>query len=262
VVAGMSYPVSYRLYRRQDECTAAGVPFSAKTDLAQAIVRAFEPLPDTQTYVLTDSWYPSEEMLTVCAQRHFFYLSAAKADRKLSYSGQARQAQQWLPLLPKRAFDFVTVKATRYKVWQATVRLSSGHTVRWLANRALRHKTWSHVFSTDLSLPAQTLLSYYLVRWEVENFYRTAKQCLGWGDYQVRDLQAMETHVLLMMVTYTYLELQRQVMLASVDPNAHFTLGDVQRQHQQLAHRATIAQVFHFAQAGLALEAIYDKLAA
>ena len=102
VVAGMSYPVSYRLYRRQDECAAAGVPFSAKTDLAQAIVRAFEPLPDTQPYVLTDSWYPSEEMLSVCAQRHFFYLSAAKADRKLSYVGHAHQAQQWLPLLPKR----------------------------------------------------------------------------------------------------------------------------------------------------------------
>jgi len=48
--------------------------------------------------------------------------------------------------------------------------------------------------------PSQT---YYWVRWEVENFYRTAKQCLGWGDYQVRDLQAMQTHVLLMMVTYT-----------------------------------------------------------
>ena len=55
VVAGMSYPVSYRLYRRQDECAATEVPFSAKTNLAQAIMRAFEPLPDTQTYVLTDS---------------------------------------------------------------------------------------------------------------------------------------------------------------------------------------------------------------
>jgi len=53
VVASMSYSVSYRLYRRQDECAAAGVPFSTKTDLAQAIVRAFEPLLDTRKYDMT-----------------------------------------------------------------------------------------------------------------------------------------------------------------------------------------------------------------
>ena len=30
-------------------------------------------------------------------------------------------------------------------------------------------------------ISSQMILSHYLVRWEVENFYRVAKQSLGWG---------------------------------------------------------------------------------
>jgi hypothetical protein len=44
----------------------------------------------------------------------------------------------------------------------------------------------------DCSLTAKTVVSYYLAQWEVENFCRVAKQSLGWGDYQMRDLFAVE----------------------------------------------------------------------
>jgi len=64
-VLGQSYPVSWKLYRRQVSCEAAGVPFASKPELAQAILQAFEPLPGTRVYVLTDGWYPSQEMLKV-----------------------------------------------------------------------------------------------------------------------------------------------------------------------------------------------------
>ena len=222
--------------------SAAGAPSTSKPELAQAIVQGFEPLPGTQVYVLTDSWYSSQEMLNVCQKRGFHLISAVKSNRKFKTDDGALQVQQWGRSLPEEAFDLVTVNATGYQIWSATGRLSSGHRVKLVMNRAMGQERWRYLVSTDLSLTPQTLLSYYLVRWEVENFYRVAKQSLGWGDYQMRDLFAIERHVQLMMVAHAYLELQRQL--------------------QSVSRRAEIAQVFDLAQCGFTLEAICQHLAA
>jgi len=263
VVLGQSYPIGWKLYQRRVTCEASGIPFASKPELAEAILRAFKPLPGTQTYVLTDSWYPSQDLLNLCAECGFYLISAVKSNRKFKTTSHNLQVKQWPQKLPKRAFDLVTVNTTCYKLWSATGRLSSGHRVRLVVNRVIGHKRWRYLISTDHSLTSQTIISYYLGRWEVENFYRVAKQSLGWGDYQMRDLFAIERHVQLMMVTHAYLEIERQKALAaSSEPDAHITLGDIQRQHQVLSRRTEIAQVFDLAQRGFKLETIYQRLAA
>lgn len=262
VVMGQSYPVSWKLYRRRVTCEKVGVPFFSKPELAEMILCAFQPLPDTQTYVLTDSWYPSKKLLDVCEERGFYLISAVKSDRKFKRAGHDMQVQQWVKSLPKRVFDFVMVNANSYKLWSSTGCLSSGHAVKLVINRVVGNKQWRYVFSTDLSLTPPTIISYYLARWEVENFYRAAKQSLGWGDYQMRDLFAIERHVQLMMVAHAYLELQRQKWMANADPEQRITFGDIQREHQALSRRAEIAQVYALAQRGFTLDTVYQHLAA
>jgi hypothetical protein len=213
--------------------------------------------------VLTDSWYPSQDLLDLCHERGFYLISAVKSDRKFKTAGHNLQVKQWAQSLPKRAFDLVTVNTTCYKLWSAIGRLSSAHRVRLVVNRVIGQKQWRYLISTDRSLTPQTIISYYLGRWEVENFYRVAKQSLGWGDYQMRDLFAIERHVQLMMVTHAYLEIARQQALAaSSEPHAHVTLGDIQRQHQAFSRRAEIAQVFDLTHRGFELDTIYQRLAA
>lgn len=262
VVMGQSYPVSWKLYRRQGTCEETGEPFFSKPELAEAILRNFQPLPGTQTYVLTDSWYPSQELLNLCEERGFYLISAVKSNRKFKAAGHNLQVQQWMHSLPKRAFGLVTVNAACYKVWASIGNLSSGHAVKLVINRPLDTQRWRYVVSTDLSLTSQTIISYYRARWEVENFYRTAKQSLGWGDYQMRDLFAIERHVQLMMVAHAYLELRRQDWLASAEPGEHITLGDIQREHQALSRRAEIAQVYALAHRGFTLDTVFQQLAA
>ena len=263
VVLGQSYPIGWKLYRRQVSCMAAGVPFASKPELAQAMIQGFQPLPGTQVYVLTDSWYPSQEILNVCQARGFHLISAVKSNRKFKTDDANLQVTQWQQSLPKEAFDLVTVNATGYQVWAATGHLSSGHAVKLVINRVIGQEGWRYLVSTDLALTPETILSHYLVRWEVENFYRVAKQSLGWGDYQMRDLYGMERHVQLMMVAHAYLELQRQEARASADdPEAHITLGDIQRQLQSHSRRTEIAQIFDLACHGLTLDMIYQRLAA
>ena len=95
---------------------------------------------------------------------------------------------QWQQSVPEEAFDLVTVNATGYQIWSAIGRLSSGHSVRLIMNGVIGQEQWRYLVCTDLALTPQAILSYYLERWEVENFYRVAKQSLGWGDYQMREM--------------------------------------------------------------------------
>jgi hypothetical protein len=65
-----------------------------------------------------------------------------------------------------------------------------------------------------------------------------------------------------MMVARAYPEIGRQETLAAPsDPEARFTVGGIQRQHQVLSRRAEIAQVFHLAQHGSEPETVYQHLA-
>ncbi len=206
VVAGYSYPVGWALYRRQAECEAAGVDFVSKPALAAAIISEYEPLPDTQTTVLTDSWYASNDLLDLCAGRGFKYIGAVKSNRKFKTSRHNLQIKQWLNILPKSNLDRVKINDNRYKLWASVGQLSSGRAVKMVINRRIGVKKWHYLISTDLNLSPQTIMGRYFIRWEVENFYRAAKQLLGWGDYQMRDLVAIENHVVLMMITHAYLD--------------------------------------------------------
>jgi SRSO17 transposase len=265
VVAGYSYPLDWAVYRRQSECEQSGSRFISKPDITYNMIQAYQPLPDTQTVVMTDSWYVSQDILALCKQRAFQFIGAVKSNRKVKIGFHNQQVKQWRDVLPKSRLERVKVKDSYYKVWTPSQigTLSCAQTVKLLVNRRIGVKKWHYLISTDLSLSAQAILASYFIRWEVENFYRAAKQILGWGDYQMRDLVAIENHVLLMMVTHAYLEIQRRDALEqATEGEAYFTLGDLQRQHQRLAQRATISLVFALTQQGLDLDDIYERLAA
>ena len=263
VVAGHSYPLDWCLYRRQNECEANGVPFLSKPDIARQMIESYRPLPNTATIVLTDSWYANQDLIKLCRKRGFHYIGAVKSNRKLKVGHHNQQVKQWLAVLPKSAFERVKLADHRYKVWTTSGKLSCGCQVKALVNRRIGIKKWRYLICTDLSLATQTIIAAYLVRWEVENFYRAAKFILGWSDYQMRNLTSIENHVLLMMVTHAYLEIQRRDALEhATERDAHFTLGDLQREHQRLAQRSIIALVFSLAQQGLELDEIYERLAA
>jgi deoxyadenosine/deoxycytidine kinase len=73
-------------------CEEVNMAFASKPELARALVDAFEPLPGTQTYVLTDSWYPSRQLLETCQKRGFHLISAVKSDRKFRVANHNLQA--------------------------------------------------------------------------------------------------------------------------------------------------------------------------
>jgi transposase len=59
--------------------------------------------------------------------------------------------------------------------------------------------------SNNLHLSALDTLKYYAKRWKIEQMIKDLKQRLGFGDYQVRNLQAIQRHVALALLSYCVL---------------------------------------------------------
>ena len=116
VILGQRYPLGWKLYRRRTMCETLAIPCASEPELAGTILRQFEALPGTQTYVLTDTWYPSQDLLNLCHERAFHLISAVKSDRKFKAAGHNLQVKQWAQTLPKRVFGPVTVNTTCHKV--------------------------------------------------------------------------------------------------------------------------------------------------
>lgn len=83
VVAGRQYPLSPQMYRQKSVCEREGVPFWSKVDLAEKVIQTFEPLPETSTHVLVDSWYVNKRIWKAVKARHWDLTGGLKKNHKL-----------------------------------------------------------------------------------------------------------------------------------------------------------------------------------
>ena len=62
-----------------------------------------------------------------------------------------------------------------------------------------------YLVCTNPRLPAIYVIQYYARRWKIEQMIKDLKQRLGLGDYQVRNLRAIQRHVALVLLGYVAL---------------------------------------------------------
>ena len=121
VLLGQQFPLSPQMYRQQAVCEQDGVPFHSKVDLAVQTIQTFQPLADTHTHVLTDTWYTHRHTWRAARQRGWDFTGGLKANRQLRVVGCDGQ-RQWQSLAEYaaglRAADFqaVAVAAQRWTV--------------------------------------------------------------------------------------------------------------------------------------------------
>jgi transposase len=103
-----------------------------------------------------------------------------------------------------------------------------------------KRKKTSYLVSTNLHLSALDIIKYYAKRWKIEQMIKDLKQRLGFGDYQVRNLQAIQRHVALSLLSYTLLILLKSLQwlrdqTVSLDVSIRFLAFQVRR-HILLKH--------------------------
>ena len=229
-------PLGAQLYRQKYVCEREGEPFRSKIDMAVHEIECFEPVAETHTHVLVDSWYHCKIVRKVAQKRDWDISGGLKSNRVMRLISDDGD-REWLKL---------SQYATRLEKndWQEVVwpseqggqKMYAHLTVTWIRKlgptlvlitchdldeplKSVRY--WG---STVLDLDAQAFVDVLAVRWQIETFFEYAKDLLGSDDYQVMSAQAILRFWTLIACLMCFLEEQR-----AVDPDQCLTCGDVRR---------------------------------
>lgn len=97
VLLGRRCPLEPRLYRQKAVYEREGISFQSKVDLAAAEIEAFEPMPNTHTRVLVNSWYHCRRVRRA-ADRRGWDISGGLKSNCLMRISTSEGGQEWVRL--------------------------------------------------------------------------------------------------------------------------------------------------------------------
>lgn len=178
-------------------------PFQTKIALAQKIIRALVlPIP-CKLYVLADSWYWAKTLAQVCRKCGYHMISQLKSNSVLWIDGKKTNVKSLLDLGSsyREVSLFVYGKTKTLRIARFIGDIKTLGKVAVVVVKEKRKKP-TYLVCTNIHLAAIDIIKYYSKRWKIEQMIKDLKQRLGFGDYQVRDLQAIQRHVALVLLSY------------------------------------------------------------
>jgi SRSO17 transposase len=180
--------------------------FQTKITIAQKIIQRLRlPLP-CKLYVLADSWYWAKTLANVCRKYGYHMISQLKSTSVLWMNGKKTKVTTLSTLgsAYREVSLFLYSKNKTLKIARFVGVIQGLGKVAVVVVKEKRKKT-SYLVSTNLHLSALDIIKYYAKRWKIEQMIKDLKQRLGLGDYQVRNLQAIQRHVALSLLSYALL---------------------------------------------------------
>ena len=218
VVEGHQYPLSPHMYRQKSVCEPEGVPFRSKVDLAEKVIQEFDPLPDTCTHVLIDSWYVNKRIWKAVRARQWHLTGGLKKNHKLritNVEGEQvwQRVDEYAATLPQAAFRPVvwpnqeggeTVYAhlirTKVKKLGACQVLIVKTSPDDPAEKARFYVT------TCLTDTLEQVVHAMALRWTVETLFADFKELMGSDQYQLHSAEAIIRFWALGLCLYQYLD--------------------------------------------------------
>ncbi|MBM3136476.1 MAG: transposase [Chloroflexi bacterium] len=180
-----------------------GGPFETKIALAQKIIRALVlPIP-CKLYVLADSWYWAKTLANACRRCGYHMISQLKSNSVLWIDEKKTSVKSLLNLTSsyREVSLFVYGRTKTLRIARFMGDIKGLGKVAVVVVKEKRKKP-TYLVCTNIHLAAIDIIKYYAKRWKIEQMIKDLKQRLGFGDYQVRDLQAIERHVALVLLSY------------------------------------------------------------
>lgn len=236
VVEGYQYPLSPQMYRQKSICEREGVSFLSKVDLAENVIQEFEPLPNTCTHVLVDSWYVNKRIWKAVKTRRWSLTGGLKKNHKLRTTDVEgnqiwERVDDYADELPEDAFQPViwpnqeggqTVYAhlvrTRVKKLGACQVLMVKTKVDDPGDKARFYIT------TRLTDSLEQVVQSMALRWTVETLFADFKELMGSDQYQLHSAEAITRFWALGLCLYQLLDTLRQRLKRIYGKD--FTLGE------------------------------------
>ena len=167
-------------------------------------------------YLLMDSWFTMPATVTGLAE-HIDVIGMVKKSSKIfyRYNGHGMSLMAIYGKLKKRR--------GRAKISASTlVQLKDGREAKLVFVRNKRKKDWLALLSTDITLSNADVVRIYGKRWDIEVFFKMAKQHLKLAkEIQCRNFDALIAHTSIVFMRYMFLAYQCRIK------TDHRTFGDL-----------------------------------
>jgi SRSO17 transposase len=227
-----SWPVNAQLYlpkewtddpqRMQEAGVPEDVQFKTKPEIALTLLDEAVKLSIPHEAVVTDAGYGGDDpYLSGLEARGEHYVNAIPCDFTVILEGdpgaKVQRADAVMHQIPKRKWQtirwregtkgWLRRKFTAVRAYR--VLAGERKTLGWLMGERPGYGQkgeWKYYFSDfPVDTPLKKLVDYVHRRWHVDRFYEDAKNELGWGDYQGRSWIGFHRHIIIVMLTYSFL---------------------------------------------------------
>lgn len=208
---GHRIPFGVSLYVKEEDALKLNLPFRKTTELAADLIRSFDPPNGVKVRVLFDSYYLCPVVVNACREKNFCFVSVLKANRNLYKNGRKLKAGRYGPSLHKRQKSKkheIKVEGSRAWYWHVDANwldVSGLGKLHVVFSRKNSESLVLGLVTDDPRLTPKQMISAYAKRWQIEVFFKDAKQLLGLGQYQNRPYQAAVNHLHLVCFAYALL---------------------------------------------------------
>jgi len=197
-------------YRRRKEATQKA------TAHLEPMVKRILAMGVSAQYLLMDSWFTMPSIIVSLAQ-HIDVIGMVKKSPNIHYTFQGQA------LDVKAIYRRMKKRRGRAKILaSANVTLKGTITAKLVFVRDKRKKDWLALLSTDTNLADDDIVRIYGKRWDIEVFFKMAKQHLKLAkEIQCRDFDALIAHTTIVFMRYMFLAYQCRM------ETDHRTFGDL-----------------------------------
>lgn len=154
-------------------------------------------------YLLMDSWFmmPARIMALI---DHIKVIGMIKKSPKIHYRYNGKKTDL------KSIYEMIKKRRGRAKILASVIAdLSENHKAKIVFVRDRRKKDWLAILSTDIELSNEDIVRIYGKRWDIEAFFKMAKQHLKLAKkIQCRDYDALIAHTSIVFMRYMFLSYQ------------------------------------------------------
>jgi len=181
-------------------------PFRTKIHLVKKMLQSLRlPVP-CKVYLLADGWYWGKPLAQLCRAGGYHMISQLRSNAIVFIDGNRTKVTTLSTL--RSAYRELSVffygKHRTLQVARFVGLIKNFGKVAIVVVKEKRKKP-RYLVCTNLHLSALDIVKYYTKRWKIEQMIKDLKQRLGFGDYQVRNLNAIQRHVALVLLSYCVL---------------------------------------------------------
>lgn len=187
-------------WKRRQEATVKA-PENLESMVKRALSEGFHA-----KYLLMDSWFMLPATVSALS-KHIDVIGMIKKTSKVHYKFNGH----WLDV--KEIYRQLNKRRGRAKILaNCLVGLKGGLSAKLVFVRDRRKQDWLVLLSTDLEQSNEEIIRIYGKRWDIEVFFKMAKQHLKLTkEMQCRDYDALVAHTTIVFLRYMFLAYQQRI---------------------------------------------------